>query len=200
MAETKLTPQNCIEPPNLVDISTLKNDKYWLSIHGAPKELSWNITGIFIPGMSVGYEQFYVKDFPINTPGDTISTEACVLEFKISSNIKNYLYFILWMQALIKDTNETKDIHIHVTDSNNTPKETGFKLKNVFPIDLSGIKFSIEEDTVDLRATATMMLDTWHVTMNGVEITDNYEFVIGKTNDCSIEEVKKELMDGNINP
>ena len=82
----------CSEPTNVFDISSLKNDKFWLDIAGAPQELNWNITAIYIPGISVGNEQIFVKDFPLNTSGDTISTEPCVIEFKISNNLKNYLY------------------------------------------------------------------------------------------------------------
>ena len=198
MSINELVPPACPENVNVFDISSLKNDKFWLDIYGAPQELNWNITGIYIPGISVGSEQIFVKDFPLNTSGDTISTEPCVIEFKISNNLKNYLYFVLWMQRLIKNEAEDKDINIYITDSLNQPKNTGFKLKSVFPIHLSGIKFTIEEDTVDLRATVTLSIDLWHITMNGKEITDNYEYVLGKIKDCEGEAIREELMHGLI--
>ena len=187
---------NCNENINIVDISSLKNDKYWLSIHGAPDELSWSITGIYIPGLSVGNEQIFVKDYPLNTSGDTISTEPCVIEFKISNNLKNYLFFVLWMQKLIKNEAEDKDISVYVTDSANQPKSVGFKLKRVFPVNLSGIKFSIEDDSIDLRATVTFMIDIWHISINGNEVTNNKEYVLGNTEECSISELKEELSRG----
>lgn len=177
--------ENCTEDVVLVDLATLKNDKYWMNIFGAPKELSWNITGIFIPGISVGTEQLFVRDYPVNTYGDTISTQNAVLEFKITKNIKNYLFFILWMQNEIKMLEEEKDIHIFITNANNEPTSTGFKLKNVKPVDLSGIKFSLEEDTVDLRATVTLVIDAWNVTVEGEEITDITDYVLGNTINCS---------------
>jgi hypothetical protein len=186
----------CNKNINIVDISSLKNDKYWLNIYGAPDELSWSITGIYIPGLSIGNEQIFVKDFPLNTSGDTISTEPCVIEFKISNNLKNYLFFVIWMQKLINNDSEDKDISVYVTDSANQPKSIGFKLKRAFPINLSGIKFSIEEETIDLRATVTFMIDIWHISINGNEITNNKEYVLGNSEDCNIQNLKEELSRG----
>ena len=155
------------------DIANLKNNKFWLVVPDAPKELDWNVTAVTLPGLNSGPTAVKtVNKMDYSVGGDTLSFSPSSITFTVSNNLFNYIYFYKWFLDIITepDIESFKTIDLLLVSNDRKPTRTGFRLKDSIITDLDGLSFQMGEESPPVSATASLYTRELVLLIDGEEV------------------------------
>lgn len=159
--------------PSIFDIANLKNNKFWLVLPDAPKELDWNITAVTLPGINIGPTPISnVNRMDYSTSGDTLTFSQASITFTVSNNLFNYIYFYKWFLDIITETDidSYKTIDLMLVSNDRKPTKTGFRLKDAIITDLDGLSFQMGEESPPVSASTSLYIREMVLLIDGEEI------------------------------
>lgn len=153
---------DCNNDVSIIDLSDLKSDKFLLIIPNAPNNLTWKISSVELPSISVDSITLKNDHFSINTHGDTKTYSDLTCTFSISSDLKNYLFLNYLLNREVYDNYVPPDyIDLIFLDVNDKPKSYGIRCESYIS-SLSGISFNVSADEGSHEATATFTVNQWY--------------------------------------
>ncbi len=157
---------NCQNKETVIDLSVLKADNFTVLIPNMPIELEWNLLSMELPGVAIEPQNLNANTYDKYVQGVDETYDACQITFKVSKNLRNYLYAKKMVRDCTKDVVNSMYIDLIITDTSNRQTGTGFRLIDAIINNVSGLSFS-KDNHEDLQATMSFTISRWELLYNG---------------------------------